>query len=218
MVVEMPPSLTEYWSQLAAADRVHPDDRLAWGRLSPSFANACLPTPYYGRIIDAPVVLLFLSPGLSPNDPIEAESDAAQTRYVRIRAGSAPLPSKEEWPDFWRWVAPRLRAFGEPMALRERVAILNISGYKSKDFHDYPALAALPSCRFSIDWAQRVLFPAAEAGERVVVCLRGAQWWGLEAGRAYSGTLFAPAVNRAGHMLAASLRSEIIDAVRRAMQ
>lgn len=214
----MPASLTEYWSQLRPADCIHPDDAAVWGRLSPDLHNACLPTPYYGRIADAPVVLLFLSPGLSSNDPFEAESAAARTRYVRIRAGSELLPSKEEWPDFWRWVAPRLRAFGEPTELRERVAILNISGYKSKYFHDYPALAALPSCRFSIDWAQRVLFPAAEAGKRVVICLRGAQWWGLEAGRAYSGTLFAPAVNRAGHMLAGGLRSEIIDAVRRTMQ
>lgn len=196
----MPNSLIEYWSRLGPHDLIHPDDRATWDRLAPTF-SPCLPTPYYGRLADAPVVLLYLSPGLSDQDLAEARDPKAQQRYVRIRAGQEPLATAENWKDLWDWWTPRTRVFGKPDELRQRVAVLNISPYKSKDFTDHAALAALPSCRATIEWAQRVLFPDAEAGRRVVVCLRAAQWWGLTAGKRYGSSLFAPLVNRAGHMV-----------------
>jgi hypothetical protein len=62
------------------------------------------------------------------------------------------------------------------------LAILNIGAYHSKDFPDRHLLSALPSCRTSIDWAQKVLFPQAERRERLVVCLRAAGNWGLQKG------------------------------------
>ena len=45
-----------------------------------------------------------------------------------------------------------------------------------------------------------VLFPQAEAGERVVICMRSAAYWGLETGRSYGKGLFAPHVTRSGHL------------------
>lgn len=211
-------SLIKYWSRLGPSDRIHPDDRVVWDRLAPTF-SPCLPTPYYGRIADAPVVLLFLSPGLSDRDLPEAEDPDAQRRYMRIRAGQEPLATAESWKDLWDWWTPRTRIFGPPEELRHRVAVLNVSAYKSKDFDDHAALAALPSCRATIEWAQRVLFPEAEAGRRVVVCLRASRWWGLTAGKRYGASLYAPLVNRAGHMVKGdgADRDEVILAVRNAV-
>jgi len=44
--------------------------------------------------------------------------------------------------------------------------VLNIGAYHSTAFADYQLLAALPSCRVSLDWAQGVLFPQAVKGDR----------------------------------------------------
>jgi len=83
--------------------------------------------------------------------------------------------------------------------------------------YDPELLAALPSSRVCLNWAQEVLFPTAERGERVVVCLRSAKFWGLRPGAEYPGTLFAPRVNRAGDMLKKDFedqdkRSRVIEA------
>jgi hypothetical protein len=78
-------------------------------------------------------------------------------------------------------------------------------------------LAALPSSRVAIDWAQNVLFPDAIKGKRVVICLRSAKYWGLDPGtkgRKYGEALFAPLTVRAGHMQHGSLREEIREKVR----
>ncbi|MDX7952293.1 hypothetical protein P7D22_14045 [Lichenihabitans sp. Uapishka_5] len=62
-----------------------------------------------------------------------------------------------------------------------------------------------------------MLFPEAERGERVVVCLRKSRAWGLTRGRTYPGTLFAPYVNAAGYMNKGSQRNAIIRAARSAL-
>ena len=81
------------------------------------------------------------------------------------------------------------------------MATLNIGAYHSKDVKDYASLLALPSSRISLSWAQDVLFPQAERGERIVVCMRSAARWGLETDRRYGESPFAPLVNRGGHLL-----------------
>jgi hypothetical protein len=47
-----------------------------------------------------------------------------------------------------------------------------------------------------LDWAQSVLFTQAERGERVVICMREVNFWGLEAGQRYGKALFAPQTTR----------------------
>jgi len=69
----------------------------------------------------------------------------------------------------------------------------------------------------SLDWAQTVLFPEAEAGKRVVICLRAAEFWGLGRGQKYGASLFSPAVTRGGHMLNGPMKDEVIEATRRAV-
>ena len=162
-----------------------------------------------GPLLTASVVLLFMSPGLSPDDEDSAKSKSWRDWHVRQRKGNEPLPSVETRPG--KWWAKRIKFAGiDQTLIPAQVAFLNIGAYKSKEMKDPELLAALPSSRVCLDWAQKVLFPAAERGERVVVCLRAAKFWGLKPGTVYGRTLFAPNVNRAGDMLKAAHSDRII--------
>jgi hypothetical protein len=158
------------------------------------------------------VVLLFLSPGLDEGDK---PTPALIEWNSRTRSGAEPLVGKSIQQPTYNWWMKRTRFLGyDPDFLARRVAVLNIGAYHSKTFDAHGLLAALPSSRVALDWAQRVLFPAAEQGERVVICLRAARYWGLETGRNYHGTLFAPRVTRGGHIHKGK-RERIVSAVRR---
>lgn len=209
---------------MAAGTKIHPADvpifdrmRMANGDAGHGLQLDCLPAPYAGPLRSAPVVFLYLSAGWTEQDAAEADTPKAQARQAAQWRGDALIPALEEHPSGWRWWASRMRPFDDLAAYRDKVAFLNISGYHSKDFQDYPLLTALPSCRTAVEWAQTVLFPQAEAGERVVVCLRSALFWGLAHGRRYGAGLFAPPVTRGGHMLrqgaAAPLFNETVEAV-----
>lgn len=138
-----------------------------------------------------------------------------QRLYKRMRSGVASLPANEEHPPLWRWWTSRTKCFGiPPEALRTRVAILNIGAYHSKGFRDWQLLAGLPSSRASLNWAQSELFPAAERNERIVICLRSPQYWGLREGYT-KGFLFAPRVTRGGHMVTGDERDRIVKVVRK---
>jgi len=165
----------------------------------------------WGKLRTAPVVLLYLAPGWSKQDRIDARSKLAQDYYMRRHRGREPF--RTDSPGF-RWLISRTKCFGDWDQIGSKLAILNIGAYHSKSFTDAPLLAALASSRASIAWAQAVLFPQAIAGKRVVICLRAARFWGLEAGRQYGRSLFAPHVTRSGHMKHGKMRSRIIKAVR----
>jgi hypothetical protein len=77
-------------------------------------------------------------------------------------------------------------------------------------------LAALPSSRVCLDWAQSVLFPQAEAGERVVVCLRSPKYWGLGNDESV-GSLFCPPCTRGAFMLHGEIRDRVKNAVQEAV-
>lgn len=191
------------------------------------FNLSCLPANFDGPLKTARVVLLYLSPGLSESDIEEANKSDAQQRYAMRRAGYSPLTSKEQHLSGWEWWTSRTKSFGDPDKISNNLAILNISPYHSSSFRDYPMLAALPSCRASLDWAHRVLFPQAEQGERVVVCLRAARYWGLGHNERYGRGLFAPKVSRSGHMHKGASpsgadeqplnRADVIEAVKKAL-
>jgi hypothetical protein len=207
-----------FWSECPADARVHPRDAPVFERAGDmGFNLQCLPSNVWGTLKTARVVLLFLSPGFDEWDLAYAEQPSSHALFARRRQGIEPLDSKEEHPKAWQWLASRTKAFGTPAELRDRLAILNIGAYHSKTFNDDHALMALPSSRASIDWAQAVLFPEAERGERVVVCLRKARAWGLTRGKPNPGTLFAPLVNAAGYMVKGAGREMIATAARKAM-
>jgi hypothetical protein len=177
------------------------------------FSLECLPAAFGGRLRTAPVVLLYLSPGLSAADIADANTDEGKDYYLRRWSGDEPmrdLGGATGTP----WMASRTKRFGSYDVVKDKIALFNIGAYHSKDVKSYAALTALPSSRASLDWAQNVLFPAAEGGERIVVCMRSAGYWGLETGRRYGAGLFAPRVTRQGHFIKDRENGKLIELVR----
>jgi hypothetical protein len=214
----MPADIFRFWSGIRLRRGAHPADFDVLSRVRHNFDLNCLPGCFSGPLRTAPVVLLYLSPGLSEQDYTDAETRAGRKRWRRRLSGRAPLPAPEDHDSAWRWWKRRTSSFGHWQDLQTKVAILNIGAYHSKKFKDRPLLAALPSSRVSLDWAQRVLFPSATAGDRVVVCLRAARFWGLREGERYGRALFAPPVTMGGYMKKrGKMRSLIIREVRHAV-
>jgi hypothetical protein len=194
-------NIFDFWSEIAPDEKVHPRDRHAIDRVEHGFDLRCLPGCFIGALKKAPLVLLYLSPGFDQEDVEEAEKKEIQALHVEIRKGNEPLRGPEDHKAAWAWWSSRSKPFGNLALHREKIAFLNINAYHSKTFPNQHVLAALPSCRVTLDWAQGVLFPQAERGERVVICMRGHQFWGLGRGRRYGVSLFAPEVNRSGFIL-----------------
>jgi hypothetical protein len=212
----MPTDIFEFWRGVAPNAYEHPADSKVFARIkNHGFDLKELPGCFMGPLRTAPVVLLFLSPGSSGGD---RPSPVIVKWHDRNRSGDEPLVSSAIHAPTHRWWMRRTKCFQcEPEKLARKVAIFNIGAYHSKTFKDHGLLAALPSSRVALDWAQSTLFPAAEAGERVVICLRAARYWGLETGRKYKGTLFAPNVTRGGHMHKKD-QKKIVAAVKRAIE
>lgn len=202
--------LFEFWSRIGLADTVHPDDREVLSRVEHRFNPNCLPSCFMGPLRTAPVVLLFLSPGFTKHDEVEAKSETGRERHMKMRGGLESLPGPDEHQPAWKWWESRTRCFGNWQELRSKVAVLNIGAYHSTTFADAPLLAALPSSRASLDWAQSVLCPQAIDGDRAVICLRSSRFWGLNEGQQYGRSLYAPKVTRAGHMCITEMREVII--------
>jgi hypothetical protein len=107
----------------------------------------------------------------------------------------------------------RIKNFGDYETVKDKIALLNIGAYHSVDVKSFGSLLALPSSRVSLGWAQEALFPDAEAGKRIVICMRSC--WGLEQGRKYEGGLFAPQVNRSGHLLKNDANDRLVELVQK---
>jgi hypothetical protein len=206
----------EFWNGIGRSEKVHPVDREVFERLGldgHSFNHNTLPLCFGGPLRSACVVLLYMSPGYHPSDEVYAKTREGRDNYVRRRRGNEPLGSADT--PGGRWWRERTRCFRvDDKIVATNLSILNIGAYHSKEMKDPQLLAALPSSRVSLDWAQAVLFPDAVAGKRVVVCMRAAKFWGLREGRAYGRALFAPEVTRRGHMVHNELRERVIQAVR----
>ena len=204
-----------FWSQVNESDRVHPADQHVFDRVSHSFDLERMPGCFAGKLRTAPVVLLYLSPGSAEEDHVRTLSKSRKEYAIRKHGGNEPLPQTDH-PGL-RWLASRTKCFGAWETVRPYVAVFNIGAYHSKTFKDVPLLAALPSSRTSIAWAQDVLFPQAITGERVVVCLRAARFWGLEIGSRYGEALFAPYVTMGGHMNRGKMREQVVQAAKAAI-
>ena len=214
----------DFWAEMPSGARIHPRDAAVLQRAEHRFEKDGLPCPFMGPLRTAPVVLLFLSPGFDEGARSHAASDASRTWSREQRSGRQPLPSKEQNEPGWKWWTDTVRQFDivEDVA-RYRIAFLNISAYPSASFWDWPMLCALPSCRVMLEWTQGVLFPQAEVGDRTVVCMRSAPYWGLGKDALVGRALFAPSVTRRGHLLneraddPRAIRKQVIEAVQRAV-
>ncbi len=210
----MTTDIFSFWEQINPKDYVHPADSCVLNRVNHDFCLDCLPGPYMGPLRKAKVVLLYLSPGWNQSDAVDALTVKGQNYYAEQRKGCAELPSPHEHPEASKWLQSRTKIFSEWKNLRDKIAVLNIGAYHSQNFNDHPLLTALPSCRESVSWAQSTLFPQALQGDRVVVCMRAARYWGLSTGEKYGEALYAPRVTPGGHMCHGELREEIIQKVK----
>lgn len=214
----MTSDIFDFWSKTSSNPYIHSTDERVFKRTNHNFASDCVPQAYRGRLRAAPVVLLFLSPGLdAKRDPAHCETVEGRDYYARQRTGECDLPSDEEHPSAYEWLVRIVKQFEiNYEQARSKIATLNICAYKSERFTDHHMLAALPSSRATIDWAQSKLFPEAEAGKRTVVCLRSAKYWGLRVGES-RGSLFCPPHSRSGIMRHGDMRLRTVASVRQAV-
>jgi hypothetical protein len=205
----------EFWSDMRHGETVHPADKPVFDRIGDQekngFKTHCLPACFSGRLRTADVVLLYLSPGYSKQDEKDVLSKEGRDYYFRKWKGDEPL--RASGGEGEAWLRSRTKKFADYETVRNRFAILNIGAYHSKVVADYGTLCALPSSRVSLGWAQKVLFPAAEKGERLVICMRSAACWGLKTGESYGKSLFAPKVTRGGFLLQNAENQALIEKV-----
>jgi hypothetical protein len=209
----------DFWTNVRGDARVHPADEKVLERSEHGFCLDCLPSNIDGNLKEASVVLLFVNPGMNEIDLTEATDHKAHAKYKEMRAGNRPLRGEEDASRAYKWLLPITKDFGPWDVVQKKAAVLNIAAYHSREFKSPHMLAALPSCRVCLDWAQSVLFPQAVAGKLVVICLRAASYWGLrhKDQRRFGETLFAPLTSRGGHMLKGNEREAVVAAARRAL-
>lgn len=193
----------DFWAGVPGHARIHPADQPIFKRMEGGhvFDLECLPIPMSGPLKTAPVVLLYANPGLSPADLELASSRAYADRAAKRRTGTLPFSASNEVSAHKAggdWIRSRLGFLGDWELVRQKVAVLNLVAYHSKGFSDRHMVALLPSSRAAIEWTQQILFPSAEAGERVLICMRATKEWGLHPGRQYGRSLFAPFTVRSG--------------------
>ena len=207
----------DFWAEVPGHTRVHPADQKVLNRSNHGFNLDCLPSNIDGKLKNARLVLLFVNPGMDHVDSEEAKTHEAQDKYVAMRSGTRPLRGPEDRTRAYKFTRAHTHSYGPWDVIRENVAVLNIAAYHSKQFKSEHMLAALPSSRVCVEWVQRVLFPQAESGERVVLCLRAARFWGLGKLGRYGEGLFAPKTIY-GFLPKGPERNTIIDVVRRKLQ
>lgn len=203
----------EFWKEVGPSEKVHPADREILFNAPNKFDLDCLPTPFYGPLRTAPIVLLYTNPGHSDKDKKAGSDPSEQQFYFRQRQGNEWLRDQRGLTEKSWWVSRTKRICADPEYLRSRVAVLELCPYHSSSFVDAKMARTLPSYQTALGWAHQYLFPMARARERVVICLRAAKRWGLQR-NASDGFLFAPGVNRSGHMLSQD-RDVIIQTARK---
>lgn len=200
--MEILPDIFDFWKGVGPQVKVHPSDEPIFKQAGSSdpFKLECLPTPFYGPLRTASVVLLYSNPGFSQKD-VEAGNDPSeQGFYHKQRQGNESLRSqigltKKSW-----WVSRTKRICADPEFLRSRLAVLELCPYHSTEFKNVKLVKQLPSYNVALNWAHSELFPRARAKQIVVICLRAAKHWRLQE-NSNDGFLFVPKVNRSGHML-----------------
>lgn len=207
----------KFWAPID--DKIHPQDRAHIERLGATIKKTelnlrCLPVPYMGKLKTAPVVLLWLNPGFSPEDVLLSKGKVGRDYHRSLRSGECALPAKQMHVRAYQWRARVTKQFGlNSEDVEEHFAFLNMVAYHSPTFNAFEYVSALKSSRVAIDWAQSVLFPDAEKGKRVVICMRSNRRWGLARGKQYGTSLYAASCTRGGIMHRGKLKDAIVSAV-----
>jgi len=139
----MPIDIFEFWSQVGPQDTHHPQDSEVLSRLKYGKKNAhgfdlrCLPFGFLGPLRNAPVVLLYLSPGFDIFDLKQARTSKGRDWVMECRTGNQRLPGQTDHPAGWKWWKTRTSDFGDWKELQDKVAVLNIGAYHSPRFSDW---------------------------------------------------------------------------------
>jgi hypothetical protein len=188
--------LVQFWAQCDNL-QAHPADAAMLQSRTHNFGRDPIIGPWMGPIHTAPVVLLTLNGSLAGTGEEAAamKVQSAREEMARTLQGRAPLYSFQYNPAGRIWTDKRLGAFGLTYQIAaDKVAFINLMAYKSRngadDLYKY-GMDALPSTQYLLRWTRDTLFPEAEAGKRVVVCLMSAIRWGLTPGQR-RGSLYSP--------------------------
>ena len=169
--------IVTYWAgrQHRGPDGIwsHEDDRAALSSAENLGFNLRYPvSPYIGRILEAPVVILNLNGGYdSALTPREfTPSGAADAWLARVAD-----PDQADWsgiPSYYH------SANYGPELLSGRAVAINACAYRSPNLQRGPARSLadrLPSVRFHRRWLTEALLPLATSGKRLIIAHR----WGL---------------------------------------
>src|SRR5919106_6532092 len=110
--LRMPTDIFGFWTGIRLKCGAHPADYEVLSRVRHNFDLSCLPACFSGCLRTAPVVLLYLSPGLSEFDYTDAKTRAGRARYRRRWRGCEPLPGPDDHQRAWRWWKSRTACFG----------------------------------------------------------------------------------------------------------
>ena len=174
--------LIAYWSQMKIGT-VHPDDNRYIS--AEKFATRLCPIPWAGPLKDAKVYLLFLNPGLSPEDFAyeSANTDFSAVLRANISEGSQPyfylLDRFSDHPGH-RWART---TFGSDIqeGQAKHLCIVQLVPYHSEDGACARSIASgLPSSTAARQFVRDTLVPQARAGQIGLVVARSSKLWQIE--------------------------------------
>jgi hypothetical protein len=173
--------LIAYWSRLGDA-RVHPDDQAF---IKSEFATTLYPVPWAGPLESAQTYLLFLNPGLSPDDESYEANNAAFREVLRtnILGGTGPyfyLLEKFATHPGYSWART---TFGPDIREHETgsFCVVQLVPYHSKEGYVARRVAPkLPSSNLAREFIRRSLIPRANAGEIGLIVARSAKLWEVD--------------------------------------
>src|SRR5688572_435524 len=100
----MATDIFDYWRNVPPEAKTHPEDADLLARTDHGFDLRCLPGQLAGLLPTAPVVLLFLSGGLSNESDISMAASPSKTReHHQRRLGLLPLWTPSDHGDAWAW-------------------------------------------------------------------------------------------------------------------
>ncbi|WP_082478987.1 ADP-ribosylglycohydrolase family protein [Methylobacterium sp. Leaf102] len=208
--------LVGFWSRLGDA-HVHPDDLGHVGDGDGDFALDLHPVPWAGSLRDAKVHILFLNPGLSPDDAVEEARPAFKAALRANLRGDRPYPylltEHATHPGF-RWAR---RTFGPDIVEADApdICVLQLVPYHSKEGAVATRAArGLPSSGMIRRFVRDGILPRVRAGAGALIVARSAKLWGVTTEEprvvVYAGAeprrAFQTAGSRGGKLLREMLR------------
>lgn len=170
--------IVRFWRGEQASDQqgrwAHRLDRKMLDAESHSFNLDHPVSPYVGRVLTAPVIILGANAGYKAKlTPTEFPDEAAVKAYL----DRVDDPESADWSFVSRYYDDT--NYGHLIA-SGRAALVNGSAYRSPRLSEEPEneklIQRLPSSVIVRRWLLEAVLPLARKGERLIVIKRGGQW------------------------------------------